>query len=287
MTIETVYLAQDSQEWHEHRRNHFNASEAGAVMGVGKFKPRNPAELLAVKRGELVIPVTPAMTRGTELEPKARELAEYMTGVQFTPVVMRRGRYSASLDGLDFHGTHALEVKCPMSAESNLFEVQTASQIRGFAPHYWWQLVHQFYVSGVERITFCAYHPEVGATVTPVYRDDVAGDFDVLLAAWEAFGKHMDNGTSPDDEREDAEWLEAALAMREAQAYLKAAEEQVANAKARLIELGGGHGGGVSVTRVKGRTSVAYAKAIKELAPGADLSRWTTTGEATWKVEVK
>lgn len=285
MSIQQVYLEQGSREWHDHRLAHFNASEAGAVMGVGKFRPRNMAELLAVKRGDLVIPQTPAMSRGNDLEPIARDAVADQTGVVWTPAVLVRGRYSASLDGLDFDGRHALEIKCPMSAESPLFSIKNTAGLREIAPHYWWQIVHQAWVSGVESVLFAVYHPSRSVHIGEISRDEMVADFDALLAAWEVFGKHLDEGTSPEIERTDAEWQQAAEGYRMAKAAVEAAEANLEAAKSTLVALGGGKGAGISVVRVKGRTTTDYSKALKEFAPDADLSKFTKTGAPTWRVQ--
>ena len=39
--MQTVNLIQGSKEWHLHRANHFNASDAPAMMGVSKYKTRD------------------------------------------------------------------------------------------------------------------------------------------------------------------------------------------------------------------------------------------------------
>ncbi len=286
--MSTVYLEQGSPEWHEHRAKCFNASEAGAVMGVGRFRPRNMAELLAVRRGDMVIHVSNAMTRGNDLEPIARGMAEDLLGLTFTPQTMTNGRYSASLDGLCFEGKHAIEIKCPVSTESPLFSVSNASGLREIAPYYWWQIVHQFYVAGVRFLSFCVYHPDPGISITIIERDEVVGDFDALLAAWETFGRHLDEGTSPETERTDADWQEAATAYREAKAAVDAAEKALENARSTLIALGGGKGAGLSVVRVKGKKTTEYAKALKDVAPDADLSKYQKESAPSWRVsEVK
>lgn len=281
----TEYLEQGSQEWHERRAKTFNASEAGAVMGVGKFKPRNMAELLAVRRGELVIYQNAAMSRGNDLEPLARAAAEAELGQTFVPQTMTRGRYLASLDGLCFEGRHAIEIKCPQSAESPLFGIKSTSDFRSVAPHYWWQVVHQFYVAGVDSISFCVYHPDRPIHIGEISRDEVVGDFDALCAAWEEFGRHLDEGTSPETERTDDEWETAVAKYRMLKASIELAEQQLEMARSNLIALGGGKGFGLSVTRVKGRKSTDYSKALKQYAPDADLSKFTKEGQPSWRIQ--
>lgn len=269
-------IVQHSPEWHAHRAAHFNASEAGAVMGCNPWQPRNPSELFDLKTGALVIPETPAMRRGTELEPEARAVAEQVTGLVFTPAVQARERYSASLDGIDFSDTTALEIKCP-GEKSPLWQVTDGASLKATAPYYWWQLVHQQYVAGFSCVWFMVYSPE-RHIIFPVSADELAADRDALLAAWEAFGKALDAGERPEDERTDAEWLAAAADYLDAKDAMERAtadlEKCLEDAKTRLLSLAGNapaKGGGVSVIRSTRKGSIDE-KAAK--AAGVDLSQY-------------
>jgi putative phage-type endonuclease len=81
-----------------------------------------------------------------------------------------------------------------------------------------------------------------------------------------------------DREREDAAWREAAEGFRTACLHLEAAEAAQKAARDALLALAGdasAKGCGVQVVRSERAGSVDYARAIKELAPGADLSPYT------------
>ena len=73
-----VKLVQGSAEWHEHRRNHRNASETPAVLGVSPWM--TPYQLWQIKLGLVEPEVTLAMLHGTQLEPQARAAYEALTG---------------------------------------------------------------------------------------------------------------------------------------------------------------------------------------------------------------
>lgn len=288
MNYEKVYLEQGSAEWHEARAVHANASEAGAIMNAGKYFPRTMAELLSVKRGESTVFQSDAMKRGNELEPVALKILSSLVGIEFSPCVIRLGRRQASLDGIDFHDSVGAEIKCPMKADSDLFRATGPGTLRDINPQYYWQVVAQFYCTGIKALWFFPYHPDVEPMPFVIERDDVAGDFDAWAAASEQYLAHLDAGTTPESERTDAEWEVAVMEYRTAKTMADEYAAQVEDAKKRLQSLGGGKGFGLSVTRVAGKKTTEYAKAIKALCPDADLTPWQKVGEPSWSVrEIK
>jgi len=74
-----VKLVQGSAEWHEHRRNHRNASETPAVLGFSPWM--TPYQLWQIKLGVVEPEVTPAVLHGTQLEPQARAAYEALNHV--------------------------------------------------------------------------------------------------------------------------------------------------------------------------------------------------------------
>jgi len=74
-------------------------------------------------------------------------------------------------------------------------------------------------------------------------------------------------------ERDDPEWVEAARQWLHAKAMADdyAALEKQAKAALEALAPGGASGAGVRLTRVERAGSIAYAKALKALAPDADL----------------
>lgn len=288
MSIEKIYMTQGGEEWHNSRKLYANASQVGAIMNVGKYFPRNMAELLAVQRGEATVYRSPAMDRGNELEPVALARLSAIVGVEFTPAVFRHNRRQASLDGIDFADEVGAEIKCPLSVNSPLFSIDSPESLRDTIPQYFWQVVAQFYAAGLRELFWFVYHPDREYKPVRITRDDVAGYFDAWLAASEEYLRHLDEGTSPETERTDEEWANAVDDWTTAQDRLKTAEAMLADARKRLISLGGGKGAGLSVVRVKGRKTTDSAAALKALAPGADLTPFQRESAPTWRItEVK
>lgn len=154
MTMQIVSLVQGTPAWHAHRAQHFNASDAPAMMGCSPYKTRG--ELIA----ELATGVTPepgpAQQRifdaGHQFEALARPLAEVIAEDEFSPCVGTNGKYSASFDGLSFMGDTAFEHKTLNAA---LREAMTEGCTGADLPLvYQVQMEQQAMVSGCERVLF-------------------------------------------------------------------------------------------------------------------------------------
>lgn len=293
MTTEHIgSLLQGSDEWHAHRAKHNNASEAGAVMGVNPWAPRNQVELYDLKTGALEVTFNQAMQHGIDTEAKARAYVEHLLREDFTPCVKVNGRYSASLDGLSFFGESGLEIKCPMNIDSKLFDISTPYQIVDKAPHYWYQLVHQFLVlKDMKRIVFCIYHAD-RQNVIIVDRDLAEPYFKPLTDAWEAFNERLDKRERPIDEAvdesEDFEMLVEAykhekLKLEAQEAAVKVAEEAV-KAYAKRSGKTALKGFGATVTMVTRQGSVDYSKvpALK----GVDLDAYRKKPTSYWMIKL-
>ena len=156
MSMQIVNLVQGSAEWHAHRAQHFNASDAPAMMGCSSYKTRS--ELIK----ELATGITPEIDAATQrrfddghkFEAMARPLAEELIGEDLSPCVGVEGKYSASFDGLTFMSDTAFEHK---SLNNTLREVMTPGCAGADLPlQYQIQMEQQAMVSGCERILFMA-----------------------------------------------------------------------------------------------------------------------------------
>lgn len=156
MTMQIVNLVQGSPEWHAHRAQHFNASDAPAMMGASSYRTRS--ELIK----ELATGITPevdAVTQrrfddGHQFEALARPLAEEIIGEELSPCVGTRGKYSASFDGLTFMNDVAFEHK---TLSKRLAEAMHDGCTGADLPlEYQIQMEQQAMVSGCERILFMA-----------------------------------------------------------------------------------------------------------------------------------
>lgn len=149
-------LIQGSPEWRAYRAQHFNASDAPAMMGVSPYKTR--AALLR----ELHSGVVPDVDVGTQkrydnghrAEALARPLAEEFIGAELYPVTGSEGRLSASFDGLTLDESECFEHKA-LNAE-----LRRAIQDEGSGPqlpiYHRAQMEQQLLISGARRALFMA-----------------------------------------------------------------------------------------------------------------------------------
>jgi putative phage-type endonuclease len=149
-------LLQGSSAWLAYRAQHFNASDAPAMMGCSPYK--NRTQLLH----EMHTGLTPEVDAGTQrrfddghrFEVLARPLAEKIIGEDLFPVVGSLGKFSASFDGLTMAEDTAFEHKslndelrgC-MKDEGNGYDLPLQYQV---------QMEQQLMVSGAERVLFMA-----------------------------------------------------------------------------------------------------------------------------------
>lgn len=119
MKRKIIHVKQNTKDWREWRDKGLGASDAPVVMGKSPWTSR--FMLWAYKTG-LLIREEPngfqaaAMQRGHDLEPKAREMYEAVTGDKFPATSFEHPDFPflrASLDGYCMPLNKNLEIKCP------------------------------------------------------------------------------------------------------------------------------------------------------------------------------
>lgn len=155
--MKAVNLIQGSPEWHAHRAQHWNASDAPAMLGVSPHKTRTA--LLDERKTGIGQEFDEATQRrfghGHRFEALARPLAEQIIGEELYPVTGVEGRYSASFDGLTLLEDTAWEHKA--ASDSLIRAIQDADQGNALLPeHYRVQMEQQLMVSGANRCLFMA-----------------------------------------------------------------------------------------------------------------------------------
>jgi putative phage-type endonuclease len=163
--MQTHQLVQGSTPWHAHRRNHFNASDAPAMMGVSPYKTRS--ELIRELATGVGAEVSPATQRifddGHRYEALARPLAEAIVGEDLYPVVGTNGKLSASFDGITMLEDTAFEHK---SLNDELRTAMVDGCTGADLPMvYQVQMEQQCMVSGADRVLFMASKWDGGTLV--------------------------------------------------------------------------------------------------------------------------
>jgi len=276
---------QGSPEWLESRRYTFNASEAGAVMGCNPWFPKNKEELALQKYHDVNQPIYAsqqrAMEKGLEQEPLIRKHVEDETGVLFEPVVMEHSedkRFRASLDGISLDGETILEIK--NSHVTYEYVVKNKKPPK----YYYWQIQHQFLVSGSKTCIFAVRSNKTGE-ITSIEVTPNQQDMQELREAWIKFEENFRDKEAPELERTDLAWEMQAVRLREIMAQIKELEAEAKEYKQGLIELAGGvKTKGFGVTVYPTRSQRVDWKAIqKEL--DVDTSKYTKVTES-WTVRV-
>jgi putative phage-type endonuclease len=149
-------LKQGSPEWHAHRRNFRNASDAPAMMGCSPYQTRE--ELLLKMSTGLAEDVSEAQQQrfddGHRYETLCRGLAEKIIGERLYPITGTEGNLGASFDGLTMSQEIAYEHK---SLNNDLRAVMVPGATgRDLALAYQVQMEQQCMVSGCKRVLFMA-----------------------------------------------------------------------------------------------------------------------------------
>lgn len=144
--MKIIQLEQNTPEWLTYRKDKIMASEVPIILGDSPYK--SPFQHWQERVG--IVPPqkeTPAMRRGKELEPVARDKFIQDTSINMVPIVVESDSYpwmGASLDGISDDRKSLLEIKC-----NNKEKHEQASM--GNIPHdHWLQMQHQMYVSNIE-----------------------------------------------------------------------------------------------------------------------------------------
>ena len=152
--MKTINLKQGSQEWHNHRLNFYNASDAAAMLGLSIYESRNDfLKRMAFFDKDVNKFQQKIYDRGHEYEALARPLAEKIIGDDLFPVVGisdNHPKLSASFDGLTLLENIGFEHK---TLNEKIAKAQTIDDLD---EQYLIQMEHQLIVSDAEKILFLA-----------------------------------------------------------------------------------------------------------------------------------
>ncbi len=185
-------LQQGSEGWHAHRANHYNASEAPAMMGVSQYKTRSA--LIAEKAtgvGEEITEAKQALfDAGHSHEATARPWAEEIIGSELYPLTA-----SADVDGLPLSASYdgATMDEDVIFEHKHLNQALMVSLSEGKIPsEYHPQMEQQLLILGAERCLFMASAGDKETMRWAWYQSDPVLRAQ-LIAGWKQFREDVAN----------------------------------------------------------------------------------------------
>ena len=295
---------QRTASWQEARKGRITGSQAAALLGMSPHVTQAQAIRAWVrhaKGAESEIPDNPAFAWGRQ-----HERASQLAMMRACQIVINDSGFlpfqdwlGASPDGLTDCGAVA-EVKCPFSWRNN-----PAPEPKPLAdlPHYYMQVQIEMICAGVERAFFGQYRPPIGDPLSDDYHPEFLHVEEVvadaawrerymleLRAMWERLQVELENPEHLEPLRVTLDSEEAVRLVQyigELDASIDQADQARKQALEELVALADGKNAivdGRKLTLVKRAGSISYAKAIKVLAPDADLEKWRGAPSSYWKL---
>jgi len=289
-------MQQRGTEWFAARKGRLTASSIGAVMGLDPY--RGPDDVIRAMVRE---------AHGVESEFKGNVATEYGTfheaGALFdyeleygNKVDPGEGFYTlgerlgASPDGL-VNDSGLLEIKCPYGMR----DTTPAKPFKTLAeqPHYYAQMQMQMLVTGREWCHFFQWCPTHSNLETVNYNEEYV-EAELLPAVNQFFvelGKALDEPAphlEPLRKEINTGHVEKLLAeyddLTEAMDRAKERKADVLNELVRIADSKNALMHGRKLTLVERVGSVSYAKALKAIAPDADLEPYRGKPSKSWRL---
>lgn len=292
---------QRTQEWHDQRKLRITGSRVGAILGLSPWQTRDDVLRAMVREyhgAESEFKGNPATDHGNANEQRAvlafmRETGLNVEKCGFFPYGDRMG---ASPDGLTDDGG-VLEIKVPFGLRN---EPKAKFKTLDEQPHYAAQVQMEMLSAGKKHAYFAQYIAPKGDPLSPDYVPEQINVERVELdETWldrnlDAISHFYDLLLSELDNPEHLEPLRVIINAQEVldeidalRARQKADEAREKELLSVLIKQADGKNAlvnGRKLTLSKDSKIVAYAKAIADLVPGADLSKWTSVKRGSWRL---
>ena len=204
-------LIQGSPEWLAYRVQHFNASDAPAMMGVSPHETRSALlkrTWLGLQRDFSDYVQERVIDPGHQFEALARPMAEKIVGEDLYPVTGSEGKLSASFDGLTMAEDEGFEHKRLNAELRAAFDLMPAPQspaldeenCRLLPLPYRIQMEQQLAASGAWRILFMASEWTADGALVEERHCWYYPDAELraaIIAGWEQFERDLAAYTPP------------------------------------------------------------------------------------------
>lgn len=287
-------MEQRTPAWHLARRGRITGSNVGAILGLNPYRTEDDVLRAMVREyhgAEREWSGNAATEYGTFHEAGALVEFTMETGVHVdqAPFVVHPNNewLGASPDG--YVGQDALiEVKCPYSLRD---KTNPAFKTAEEQPHYLAQMQVQMACTGRTRCYFWQWS-QYGTSLEIVERDDawLAESIPMLQAFHQRYLSELDNPEHLRPLRVQLNTAKADHLLRQYDELSEAIELASARKKEvmeQLVDLSGERDAeifGRKLTRVERPGAISYAKALKDLAPGADLTKYAGKPSSFWKL---
>lgn len=280
---------QRSPEWHNKRKGRVTGSVAGAVLGLAPYMTRDQV-LRSMVRAYHGAPSeftgNIATEWGKNNEKTAIECYEFKTGnkVDPAPFVPYEDWSGASPDG--YIGEDGLiEVKCPFGKRNSSDGFKFTSD----QPHYYAQMQIEMLATGRKWCHFYQWSPHGDALDRVEYNQDwLDKNLPALRQFYAEYLSDLDNPVHLEPLRRELNTQQVKLLIDEMDQLKEAIDNATARRKEVLEDLvlhAGSQNAliwGRKLTLVEKDGSISYAKAIKDLAPNADLSKYKGKPSEYW-----
>ena len=290
---------QRTQEWHDQRKLRITGSRVGGILGLSPWQDRHDVLRAMVREyhgAESEFKGNPATDHGNANEQRAvlafmRETGLNVEKCGFLPYGDRMG---ASPDGLTDDGG-VLEIKVP-------FGLRNGGEFKPLAeqPHYAAQVQMEMLSAGRKHAYFAQYVAPKGDPLSPDYvseqisierveLDDTWLDrnLDAISHFYDLLLSELNNPEHLEPLRviiDAQEVLDEIDMLRTRQKADEAREKELLSVLIKQAEGKNALVNGRKLTLSKDSKSVAYVKAIAELAPDADLNKWTSVKRGSWRL---
>jgi len=264
----------NTPEWLELRKGFRTASEAAIVLGISPFQ--TPEQFKLIKAGLKTQYYSKAMQLGHELEAQVRQHAGDHFDLNFEEQIWTRGKYLASLDGID--GDVLVEIKVSDRTYNDLAD--------GNMPEYYYaQVQQQLHCSPAKVGYIYAYSPKKDAYIHSAPIEEMPIYMESIEEAWEKFdAMPVPEQIDFSDNGEVVTLFQSYQTLKDQADNIK---EQMDEIKRQLIAKAQDHSIealGYKLTKSKPRTSYDYSKACKDAK--IDLEAYKKVGDPSWSIKM-